>query len=66
MRVWIARDARHNDISLHIEKPIKKERIGYWLGGDELYVPESILPEGINPQWSDDEPIEVELKIEKI
>lgn len=24
------------------------------------------LPEGVNPQWLDDEPIEVELKLEKI
>lgn len=66
MKAWIARNLRHDTLELYLSKPIKNERVGFWLGVDSFEVPNEILPEGINPQWSDDEPIEVELKIEKV
>lgn len=51
---------------LYAERPNRQD--GRWRTTfDEHFVmTDSDLPEGINPQWSDDEPIEVELKIEKI
>ena len=61
MKAWIARDANGN-VYLYKRKP--RKGIIQW--GSETHFPITELPEGINPQWEDEEPIEVELKIEKI
>ena len=67
MRAWIARDI-DGEVCLYENKPIKTDF--QWMTGDEFgrYFPvlESDLSEGINPKWEDDEPIEVNLKIEKL
>jgi hypothetical protein len=62
MKAWIARD-RDDDISIHFNKPLKFNN--FWFG-DFIYIPDNILPPDINPQWEDEEPIEIEIKIEKI
>lgn len=65
MKVYATRD-RDGTLSLFKEKPKKGER--EWLVWRICFIilDEGDLPEGVNPQWEDEEPIEVELKIEKI
>lgn len=70
MKAWITKD-EFGTIKLSMqEKPVKSPNILYgtkWFNRFGYCVLKSTdLPEGINPQWSDDEPIEVELKIEKV
>lgn len=62
MKAYVARD---EDGLLYVfdSKPIKRVKV--WGGNVYILMNDSDLPEGINPQWEDDEPIEVELKIEK-
>lgn len=64
MKAWIARE-RSGSLCLFLQKPTKGN---YCWGFDlrAILIEETDLPEGINPQWSDEEPIEVELKIERI
>ena len=65
MRAWIARD-RDKKIFAYNHKPVKIR--GAWVCRWGVYIfpiAEKDLPEGINPQWEDEEPIKVELKIEK-
>lgn len=64
MKTWIAKDEDGN-IFLYSEKP-QKGRDVWFPNGCLLPTKEKDLPEGVNPQWEDEEPIEVELKIEKI
>lgn len=65
MKAWIARDKDGRLFMYHhLRKPYKGSSM--WLNTCLLELIEQDLPEGINPQWSDDEPIEVELKIERI
>lgn len=66
MIVYIARD-KNGKIFAYKNKPENKEGIWLCLRG-MYYIPieETDLPEGVNPQWKDDEPIKVNLKIEKI
>lgn len=61
MKLYIAKD-EDGRIFLYSNKPQKAYE--YW---DALgySFPITELPEGANPQWEDDEPIEVELKIKK-
>jgi len=66
MKAWIAKD-KNGQISAYNFKPIKIQDM--WVcrwGVCSLPIKEKYLPEGVNPQWEDEEPIEVELKIEKI
>lgn len=65
MKVYIARD-KDGIAYLFEGKPHKES--GYWCAYDEQFVAlcDSDLPEGVNPQWEDDEPIEVELTIKKV
>lgn len=69
MKAWIARDF---DGILHFFtfRPRKSKYNGKWyicpnLGADDI-IKERDLPQDINPQWEDEEAIEVELKIEKV
>lgn len=63
MKAYIARD-KNNELFIYDEKPYKMWSA--WESDACCYpMRDSGLPEGINPQWSDDEPVEVELKIEK-
>lgn len=66
MKLWIARD-KNGKIFAYNLKPIKIS--GTWVcqwGVYSLPIKEKYLPEGVNPQWEDTEPIEVEFKIEKV
>ncbi len=63
MKMYIARDM-DGDLYLYLNsKPSKKREI--WLDDEDELLPisEQDLPEGCNPKWEDDEPIEVELTI---
>lgn len=61
MEVFIARD---KDGKVYIYKRKPRKGIIHW--GSEIHFPITELPEGVNPQWEDKEPIKVNLKIEKI
>lgn len=69
MKAYIARD-KNGRTHCYTQKPHKNG--DFWttwpdmLWYDCIKIHNSDIPEGVNPQWSDDEPIEVELKIEKI
>lgn len=63
MKVWIAKD-KDGMIFLYSRKPKKGHED--WNSSVYNYYPIDKLPEGINPQWEDDEPIEVELIIKAI
>lgn len=53
---------------LYNYKPEKDIEHGDWFEESEEYfvLLDRELPEGINPQWEDDEPIEVEITLKKI
>lgn len=66
MKAWIARD-KDGTLCLytHSEKPRKWR--DWWVNGTCLFfIKESDLSPDINPKWGDEEPVEVEIKIEKI
>lgn len=65
MKAWIVSDI-DGEIFLYIRKPTKGFSVWAPTAIDCKRIYNSDLPEGVNPQWSDDEPIEVELKIEKV
>lgn len=64
MKAWITRDKDGAlGIYKHSEKPRKWK--DWWVNGVYLFhhIKESDLPEDVDPQWEDEEPIEVELII---
>lgn len=63
MKAWITRDSR-GKVYLFRDKPTKGAM--WWVGGSICLMHDDDLPEGINPQWTDAEPVEIELKIEKV
>lgn len=68
MEAWIARD-KDNSLYLYNHEPFKSDLYGYkcWDSAYDFFkISETDLPEGINPQWEDDEPVKVNFKIEKI
>lgn len=69
MKAWIARD-KTEEVYLYNKQPIKLEKTESWYANGycfELHKPFlDVFTNNINPQWSDDEPIEVELKIERV
>lgn len=65
MTAWIARD-RDGGLYLYLTKPNKGDEI--WCIDDlnrMARITDAELPEGINPKWTDYEPIEVGLTIRK-
>lgn len=65
MKGYVARDWS-GVVYLYPLKPQKGQL--WWKSVTQAYqfVDDRLLPPDINPQWSDEEPIEVELKIEKV
>jgi len=65
MKGWIARD-KSGEINLYLDKPVKAEYFPFW-EADKTFMEilESDLPSDINPQWEDEEPIEVNVNITK-
>jgi hypothetical protein len=63
MKAWVARD-KSGEIDLYLDKPVKAEYFPFW-EADETFVEilGSDLPSDINPQWEDEEPIEVEFEV---
>ena len=64
IKEWLTRDEDQRVFMFFGEKPIKKD-FGFWDNStsDDKYIPESKLPEGINPRWEDEEPIELDITI---
>lgn len=63
MKAWIARD-EDGIIYLYSSKP--RKGLEFWCSSSNNYFPITELSKKANPQWEDEEPIEVELKIEKV
>lgn len=66
MKAWVVKDM-YGTLCLYLRwKPYKE--YGFWKNCNDNYIviTDADIPEGINPQWSDNEPIEVELKIEMV
>ena len=73
-RYWIARD-EDNELMLYTQKPFKDYALGIWKivttslnendpGFNLMKITDGDLPIiGHNPQWTDEEPVEVELNI---
>lgn len=67
MKAWITRDKDDRVYFYYKNKPSKCIDSELWQnGGLFSLIPDEDIPDGINPKWEDDEPIEVELKLEKI
>lgn len=65
MKAYIARD-KDGGLYLYKGRPNRHQSVwssSLWGG---MHISNSDLPEGINPQREDDEPIKVELTIERI
>lgn len=65
MKAWIARNV-DGEVLMHSRKPHKIKGLGVWGVEDADIFPVYPLPEGINPQWEDDEPIKVEVTLKRI
>lgn len=65
IRQWYARD-KNGDVYLYPTKPYKHGN--FWIAErmSFMYIPDNKLPEGINPQWEDEEPVELKVIIEPI
>ena len=67
MKAWIARD-KNGTLAIYLK--YKPKKFGEeWVNYCQMcsYLQEDDVREiGVNPQWSDKKPVEVELKIEKI
>lgn len=63
IKAWITRDRNRNIVLYPFWKPKKYNSV--WDNNKIYYVlTKTQLPEGCNPKWEDDEPIEVELTIQ--
>ncbi len=64
IKAWLTRDEDQNISMFYREKPVKTDW-GFWDGrnADYIEIPEEKLPEGINPRWEDEEPIELDITI---
>ena len=62
--MWIAKD-KDGRIFLYTEKPKKERDIWSTEGRILLLIEEKDLPEGINLNWEDEEPIKVNVNITK-
>lgn len=62
MIAWICRD-KDGSLLMYADKPTKEDDEWFEPFGQYWVLLESELPEGVNPQWEDDEPIPVEIII---
>ena len=66
MRAWVVRD-KSGEIDLYLDQPVKAEYYPFWeADGTFMEILESDLPSGINPQWEDEEPTEIEITIKRV
>lgn len=70
MKAWVARD-KNKDLLLYTIRPHKVNHYdgrGWWqtCGLTQCHISDESLSEDINPQWEDDEPIEVNVNITKV
>ena len=65
MKAYIARDWS-GVVYLYPLKPQKGQFRWESVAQSYQFIDDRLLPPDINPQWEDDEPIKVELKIEKV
>ena len=66
IKAWLVRE-EDGKIYLYSKKP-EKCYIGWetWYSSDTDPIEVKELPEGVNPQWEDTEPIEVVFKVKKV
>ena len=64
IKAWLVRSEDNSVYMFYGEKPIKTDW-GFWdcSTADFIEIPEKRLPEGINPRWEDEEPIELDITI---
>lgn len=64
IKAWLTRDEDQKVFMFFGEKPVKTDW-GFWDGkiADYIEISEEKLPEGINPRWEDEEPIELDITI---
>ena len=63
-RCWVARD-KAGDLTIFRNKPVK-EKYGCWIDKKYdwfVFIPDGFLPFGIEPEWEDEEPTEIEITI---
>ena len=65
MKAWIARDWS-GVVYLYPLKPQKGKLRWESVAQAYQYIDDRLLPPDINPQWEDEEPIEVEITIKRV
>lgn len=63
-KAWIAED-KDKVLCLHFLKPHRLEAIWY-SDYHSIQLEKNVLPDGVCPNWEDEEPIEIELEIKAI
>lgn len=68
IKTWLV---RNEDGSIYLHRKSKKPEKYYigcemWCSDDTDPIRVKELPEGVNPQWEDKEPIEVVFKVKKV
>lgn len=63
MKAWVVRQPNEG-VFICIKYEPLKTKCG-WVMIIAFPITKDDLPEGVNPQWADDDPIEVELNIER-
>lgn len=65
-RCWIVKHM-DGEVEIFQNKPFKVPAGGFWAGKYwYIYVPEEFLPIGVDPQWEDEEPMEIEITIKRV
>lgn len=67
-RCWVVKH-KDGEVEIFQNKPFKVPAGGFWADNSNywsIYVPEGFLPIGVDPQWEDEEPMEIELTIKKV
>lgn len=60
MNAYITKN-KDGEVYLHFIRPFKLQSRRRWIGNIRSCKLTEPLPENINPQWTDDEPVEVKL-----
>lgn len=65
MDAWLTKDYFGKQLAIHLYSPHKNKNTGEWLSYCKKPINKKDLPEGINPQWEDEKPIKIEIKLFK-
>lgn len=67
-RCWVVKH-KDREVEIFQNKPFKVPEGGFWADNPNYWsicVPEGFLPFGVDPQWEDEEPMEIEITIKKV